>query len=89
MTDGEADSFRKSLVPQPRRKGDARMLIENLRITIDEFEASLPPDIPEDEDVPQEPDSADLKAYKRKANKLRRELRGLREKVPKKVPQKR
>lgn len=65
--------------PQPRRKTDVSMLIANIQASLEELEALLPPDIPEDEDEDgEEPDSADLKAYRRKVDKLRRELRSLR-----------
>ncbi|MGD0951974.1 MAG: hypothetical protein ABR985_06205 [Methanotrichaceae archaeon] len=74
----EADPWRRYLVPQPRRKGDLRVLLENLRVSIAEFEASLPPDEPEPEDPDEESDSPELKRYKRRVNKLRKDLRSLR-----------
>ena len=57
-----------------------RVLLENLRVSIEQFEKTLPPD-EEDDDLDEdlEPESLEFKRYKRQVNKLRRELRVLRQ----------
>ena len=82
-TDDGADPFRKSLKPQPRKPWEKRLLIANIKAHLEELEALLPPDEPDelDEDsADEEPDSAEFKAYMKRLNALRKELKGLKRK---------
>jgi len=77
--DDLVDPWRRHLERQPIKKTDVDILVQHIMMNLEELQSLLPP---EDDDIDEdnEPDDPDLVACKRRVNKLRRELRGLKRK---------